>query len=400
MALTELEIKNAKPKEKTYSLSDGDGLLLLVRESGAKSWVLRYRTGGREHRAGLGKYPKVSLASARELKMAFKRELALGGNPRERKNAERKEAARIETLKAATFEKIAGEWYARRKDEWSEGHCLNMRQALDRYLFPRFGERPIREITTRELLDLILDIEKHAPSVAHRARQTAGQVFQFAVAKGDADFNIALNLKGALRPIYKRHRAALTSPKDVTELMARIEAYHGGAAVRTALWFALYTFQRPGEISAARWEEMDFDAALWRLPGQRMKNRLPHVVPLSRQSLELLDFLRRLSARTGYSPFIFPSRISKTAPINNLTICKAIRGMGYTSEQMTAHGFRALASTNLNEQGWNRDVIELSLAHVEENRVRAAYNRAERLTERREMMQAWADWLDGLRRKT
>jgi integrase len=144
---------------------------------------------------------------------------------------------------------------------------------------------------------------------------------------------------------------------------------------------------------------MDFDAALWRLSEQRMKNSLPHVVPLSRQSLELLDFLRRLAARTGYSPFIFPSRISKTAPINNLTICKAIRGMGYTSEQMTAHGFRALASTNLNEQGWDKDVIELSLAHVERNRVRAAYNHAERLTERRKMMQAWADWLDGLRRK-
>jgi integrase len=347
----------------------------------------------------LGKYPAVGLAKAREIKNDFKRELALGGNPQLRKKEERKEAARIEALKAATFAKIAEEWYIRREGDWSDGYRPQVRQTLDCYLFPMFGERPIREITTRELLDLILDIEKHAPSAAHRTRQIAGQVFQFAVMRGDADFNIVFNLKGALQPIYKRHRAALTSPKDITELMARIGLYHGSAVTRTALWFALYTFQRPGEISAAKWEEIDTDAALWRLSGRRMKNRLPHVVPLSRQALELLDFLRCLAARTGYSSFIFPSRRSQEYPINMLTICKAVRGMGYTSEQMTAHGFRTLASTNLNEQGWNRDVIELSLAHVERDRVRAAYNHAERLPERREMMQAWADWLDGLRRK-
>jgi integrase len=397
MKLTELEIKNAKQRGKPYYLSDGDGLLLLVKESGAKSWVLRYRMGGKEKRAGLGKYPTVSLAKARELKKAFKREIALGGNPQERKKAERKEAARIEALKAATFAKIAGKWYSEQEKAWSNSNRVGVRHMLDAYLLPKLGERPIREITTRELLDLFLDMEKRVASTARRTRGIAERVFQFAVMRGDADFNIVLNLKGTLKPIRERHRAALTSPKDITDLMARMEAYPGSTAVRAALWFLLYTFQRPGEVRGALWEEMDLDARLWRLPEQRMKNGRPHIVPLSRQALEILEFLNRLAARTGYSPFVFPAKSTKAAPIHETTLCKALRTMGYTGEQMCAHGFRALASTNLNEQGWNRDVIELSLAHVERNAVRAAYNHAERLDERREMMQAWADWLDGLR---
>jgi integrase len=399
MALTELEIKNAKPREKPYSLSDEDGLLLLVKESGAKSWVLRYHADGKEKRAGLGKYPAVGLANARELKIAFKRELALGGNPQQRKKAERKEAARIKALNAATFANIANEWYNQQKETWSDGYCVHVRYSLDRKLFPLLGKCLIREITTRELLDLLLDIEKHGPSVARLARGVAGRVFQFAVTRGEADFNIVLNLKGTLQPRRERHRAALTAPKDVANLMTRIEAYHGSPIVRTALWFSLYTFQRPNEVSGATWEEMDFDANLWRIPEQRMKNKRPHLVPLSRQVLELLEFLKRFTAPMGYSSFVFPTKNSNIIPMTGHAICAALRIMGYTSAQMTAHGFRTLASTNLNEQGWNSDVIELSLAHVERNAVRAAYNHAERLPERQKMMQAWADWLDGLRQE-
>jgi integrase len=181
--------------------------------------------------------------------------------------------------------------------------------------------------------------------------------------------------------------------------MTRIEAYHGSVIVRAALWFSLYTFQRPGEVRGAAWEEMDFDAKLWRLSEQRMKNGRTHIVPLSRQVLEILEDLKGYAVRTGYSPFLFPGMKSKAFPMGRGTIRQALRIMGYTNEQMTAHGFRAIASTNLNEQGWNSDVIELCLAHVERNAVRAAYNHAEHLEERREMMQAWADWLDGLRRK-
>jgi integrase len=250
-------------------------------------------------------------------------------------------------------------------------------------------------------LDPLLEMEKTIPASAHRAKGIAGQVFQFAVARGEADFNIALNLRRTLKPRRERHRAALIAPKDVADLMRRIEAYHGSVIVRAALRFLLYTFQRPGEVGGATWEEIDFDAKLWRLPEHRMKNGRAHIVPLSRQVLELLEFLKRIAARMAYSPFIFPAITSrtgpKTAPIHETTLCKAIRAMGYTSEQMTAHGFRTIASTNLNEQGWVSDVIELSLSHVERNAVRAAYNHAERLDERREMMQAWADWLGGLR---
>jgi integrase len=397
--LTELEIKNAKSREKPYSMSDGDGLLLLAKESGAKSWVLRYRMNGKEKRAGLGKYPTVSLAKAREMKDAFKREIAFGGNPQRRKKEERKEAARIEAIKAATFAKLANEWYGQQEESWSDSNREGVRRVLNNYLFPVIGDRPIREITTRELLDIVLKIEKEKPCTAQRAKGVAGQVFDFAVTRGAADFNIALNLKGALKQRRVRHRAALTAPDDIADLMNRIEAYHGTTAVRMALWFSLYTFQRPGEICGAAWEEMDFDARLWRLSEQRMKNGRSNIVPLSRQVLGFLEYLKGFAARTGYSPFIFPGLKSKASPMDRCTIRQALRIMGYTKEQMTAHGFRAIASTNLNEQGWNSDVIELSLAHAERNAVRAAYNHAERLNERREMMQAWADWLDGLRTK-
>jgi integrase len=216
------------------------------------------------------------------------------------------------------------------------------------------------------------------------------------VTRGEAEFNIVHNLKNELKSKPSRHRAALTAPKDVAELMKRIEAYKGSNIVRAALWFSLYTFQRPGEIQRAVWKEVDLDAALWRIPEQRMKNKRPHVVPLSRQVLELLQQIR---SETGDSPFVFPSMRSPNAPMSEGTVLLALRAMNYTSEEMCAHGFRALASTNLNEQGWNRDVIELSLSHVEGNTVRAAYNHADRLPERREMMQAWADWLDDLRKK-
>jgi integrase len=393
MALTELAIRNAKPKEKSYSISDGDGLILLVKESGAKSWVLRYWVNGKEKRAGLGKYPLIGLSGARELKNSFKRELAHGGNPQERKKAEREEAARAKAAKAATFEKFANEWYGQKEASWSLSSRKSARRMLDNNLLPVLGKRPIREITTQELLNLLLEIEKETPETAYHSKGVAGQVFQFAVTRGAADFNIAYNLRGALKQRPPRHHAALTAPKDVTELMARIEAYKGSDIVRAALWFSLYTFQRPGEIRGALWEEMDLDSALWRIPESRMKNHRAHVVPLSRQALGILI---RIESRTA-SPFVFPSVKSRNIPMPDGTILLALRAMGYAQEQMCAHGFRALASTNLNEQGWDRDVIELSLSHVEKNAVRAAYNHAEKLPERRKMMQSWADWLDSLR---
>jgi integrase len=360
---------------------------------------LRYWVNGKEKRTGLGKYPVIRLADARELKNAFKRELAHGGNPQERKKAEREEAAKAEAAKTATFEKFAREWYNQKEEEWSLSSRRSAKWILNAHLLPLLGKRPIREITTQELLNLLLDIEKETPDAARQSRGIAGQVFQFAVTRGDVDFNIAYNLRNALKPRHKSHRAAITAPKDIAELMRRIEAYKGSDVVRVALWFSLYTFQRPGEIRGALWEEMDFDAKLWRIPEHRMKNRRPHIVPLSSQVLKLLEYLMNLVLQTGDSSFVFPSARARTLPISEGTVVLALRAMGYTSGEMSAHGFRALASTNLNEQGWNRDVIELSLSHVENNAVRAAYNHADRLPERREMTQSWADWLDGLRNK-
>lgn len=396
MALSETAIRKAKPEEgkKETTLSDGDGLLLVVRDTGAKKWVLRYWLDGKEKRAGLGKYPIVSLADARELKNQFKRELALGGNPQERKKAEKEAAAKEAEIKSTTFAKMADEWYKQQEKIRSESHCKGIRHKLKNIL-PKLGSRPISEIKTQEVLSLLLDIESRTPESAYKAKLIIGQVLRYAIARGDAEYDVTSNLKGAMSPRKQKHYAAITTPKDIADLLVRMESYRGSVVVRSALWFSLYTFQRPGEIRGATWNEVDFESTLWRIPAERMKNRRPHVVPLSRQVLEILE---QLSNLTGDSPFVFPAVSSKRNPMSENTVRVALRSMGYTNEQMTAHGFRTTASTNLNEQGWNSDLIEMSLAHVEGNSVRAAYNRAERLAERREMMQAWADWLDGLKK--
>ncbi|GHV55404.1 integrase [Synergistales bacterium] len=394
MSLTDAAVRNAKPKDgkRETQYSDGDGLLLVVRDTGSKRWVLRYWMEGEEKRAGLGKYPIIGLATARDLKNQFKRELTLGGNPQERKRAEKEAAAKVEAIKTMTFARVAEDWYKQQKGVRSVSHCKGLQHKL-KILLPKLGDTPICEITAPEVLSILTEIESRTPESAYKAKLVVGQVLRFAIARGDAEFDVTLNLRGAMSPRKQQHYAALTTPKDVADLMVRMKAYIGGPVVRAALWFSLYTFQKPGEIRGAAWQEIDFDSTLWRIPETRMKNRRSHVVPLSRQVLEIL---RGLKPITGDSRFIFPAITSKTKSMSENTVRVALRAMGYTNEQMTAHGFRTTASTNLNEQGWNSDLIEMSLAHVEGNSVRAAYNRAERLVERREMMQSWADWLDGL----
>lgn len=391
-----MAVRNAKARENggNYSLSDGDGLMLLVKKSDAKSWVLRYWLDGKEKRTGLGPYPLIGLADARKLKNAFKHQLAMGVNPQEKKRAEREEAARVEAIKAMTFARVAEDWYQQQAGAWSASHCTDVRHKLRAYILPRLGDCPVREISTQAVLSLLQAIEQRTPESAYKSKLIVGQVLRFAIARGDAEIDVTMNLKGALKPRRVRHFGALTAPKDVADLMTRIESYNGSPIVRAALWFSLYTFQRPGEIRKAEWKEMDFDATLWRISETRMKNRRAHIVPLARQ---VVDILKALEPLSGDSRFVFPAITSKSTPMSENTVRVALRSMGYANEQMTAHGFRTTASTNLNEQGWNSDLIELSLAHVEGNSVRAAYNRAERLPERREMMQAWADWLDGLR---
>ena len=263
------------------------------------------------------------------------------------------------------------------------------------YIFPWIGAKPIREVVAPELLEALRRIESTgAIETAHRAMQTCSQVFRYAVASGLADRDPASDLKGALTPSRETHRAAILDPKGVGALLRACDDYPGTLVARCALRFAPLVFVRPGELRHAEWCEIDFDAKEWRIPGPKMKMREQHVVPLSRQAVAILHELRPL---TGDGRYIFPSERTRDRPMSNATVLAALRRLGYAKDEMSGHGFRAMASTLLNELGWAPDVIERQLAHAERNKVRAAYNRATHLAERRKMMQAWADYLDGLK---
>ena len=261
-------------------------------------------------------------------------------------------------------------------------------------IFPKLGKRPIAKITAPDLLGALRRIEaRGAHETTHRAKQRCGQIFRYAIATGRAERDITTDLRGALAPVVSKNRAALTDPADVGELLRAIEGYHGSPRIALALKLAARTFVRPGELRYAEWGEIDLDGAEWRIPGERMKMRELHIVPLARQVIELL---RELYSITGRSKYLFPSLQTSLRPISENTVNVALRRLGYSKDEMTGHGFRAMASTLLNEQGWHPDLIELQLAHAERNKVRAAYNRAQRLPERRNMMQAWADYLEAL----
>lgn len=385
MALSDVQIRNAKPGEKRYSMGDSDGLLLEVMTSGSKFWRLRYWKNKKEFRLTLGEYPAVTLQEARQKRDEIKMELSRGVNPKVK-------------LSATTFEAVALEWYGRHIEGIrTPRHAETVITRLKRFLFPALGSRPIAEIKTPELLAVLREIEARGIiETAHRVKQIAGQVFRYGIAIGFCEHDLSADLRGALPPNIHRHHGSVHNPRDVSGLLQAMAVYSGSPVVKAALWFSLYTFQRPGEIRGAEWGEIDLDAAEWRIPAARMKIKRPHVVPLSRQVVEILV---RLKPLTGKGRYVFPSLRSPAGnePISENTVRVALRTMGYSNERMTPHGFRSLASTNLNEQGWDGDLVELQLAHIEQNTVRAAYNFAERLPERRMMMQAWADWLDDLK---
>jgi integrase len=372
-----------------------DSLYIEVFPNGSKSWRIRCRRQGeKEVKLSIGEYPLVTLVEAREKCTEIKKALVHGGVPKKLLNPDA----------VPTFASLAEEWYTQEVKSWSPSHATDVRHKLDAFLFPQLAERPVREITSQEILKILRTLEIRAPESAYKSKLVVGQVLRYAIAKGEAEFDVTANLRGALKPRRHKHFASITIPKEIADLMRRIEAYQGTFVVKSALWFSLYTFQRPGEIRAATWNEIDFDAMLWRLPEQRMKLRRPHIVPLAKQVLEILHSLKPL---TGDGIFIFPSIKSKTVSMSENTIRIALRSMGYTNGDdnkdgslgMTAHGFRSLASTNLHEMGFDSNIIELQLAHADNDPVRAAYNYAERLDARRDMMQRWADWLDALKDK-
>jgi integrase len=384
--LTEISVRNAKPTEKPYKLRDGRGLHLLVMPTGRRLWRFRFRHEGRETMLSLGSYPDVGLKQARERLDEARKQVANGVNPASKRRAER-------DAREDTFEAIAREWLA--KQRFAPATLEKADWTFQDLLFPYLGQRPISAISAPEVLAVLRRMEgrgKH--ETAHRTKQRASQVFRYAIATGRAERDPTVDLRGALAPIVVKNRAALTHPAKVGELLRAIEGYSGQPSTEFALRLAPLLFVRPGELRGAEWAEIDFQNLEWRLPGSRMKMGEQHIVPLSRQAVSLL---RRLEVFTGSGRYLFPSPRTTSRPISENTIGAALRRLGFTKDEMTAHGFRAMASTLLNEKGFPPDVIELQLAHAERNEVRAAYNRALRLEERRKMMQAWADYLDQLR---
>lgn len=386
--LTDTQVRNAKPQAKDFKLFDGGGLFLLVTPTGGKLWRLKYRFGGREKLLSFGAYPQISLAAARQKRDESKSQIANGIDPGE---AKKDEARSVET-----FETLAREWLSRQETAWTPKHKETVEARLGTYIYPHLGTRPVGEITAPELLGVLRKIEaKGTFETAHRVKQICGQVFRYGVGKGVCEHDPSAGLRGQLAAKPKpKHMAAITDPKETAGLLRAIDDYSGTLIIKCALRLAPLVFVRPGELRHMEWKEIDFDAALWTIPAEKMKMRKTHAVPLSRQSLAIIEEIRPL---TGEGRFVFPSARTSIRPISNMAINAALRRMGFTKEEMTGHGFRSTASSLLHEAGWDSNLIELQLAHRDTNTIRAIYNRAERLEERRKMMQEWADYLDALK---
>lgn len=395
MPLSDTAIRNSKPKEKQYKLTDGEGLYLLVMPKGGKYWRLDYRFEGKRKTLAIGTYPDVPLKLARERKCDARNRIAAGVDPSELRKSHKRARQEASTN---SFESVAREWLVKFSSKWTVGHKERLTRRFEKDVFPWIGNNPINEIAAPDILKVVRRIESRgALDTAHRALQNCGQVFRYAVATGRASQDPSSALKGALPPVRQTHHASITDPKEIGGLLRAIDDYQGHFITKCALRFIPYCFVRPTELRHAEWQEIDLDSSEWRIPPEKMKMRQTHIVPLSSQAVEILKELQLL---TGNGKYIFPSVRSSKRPMSENTINAALRRMGFCKEEMTGHGFRSMASTTLNEQGWNHDAIERQLAHGERNNVRAAYNYAEYLPKRRKMMQSWADYLDGLKSGT
>jgi integrase len=392
MPLTDAAVRNAKPQNKPYKLADGDGMFLYVHPSGSKYWRLKYRFAGKEKLLALGVYPEVSLGDARERRAQARKALDGKNDPGEVK----KEAKRLSLLKSEnTFEAVAREWHEQQRHKWVTHYSVCVLNRLETRVFTKIGTRPIADIGAQELLSVLRVVEKSgALDLAQRIMQSCGQIFMYAIATGRAERNPVPDLRGALKTPVKTHLAHLKA-SDLPEYLQKLENYDGAPETKLALKMLLLTFVRTTELRAAEWSEVNLDKAEWRIPAERMKMRDPHIVPLSSQAVAVL---RELQKRTGNRQYLFPNSHKDTTFMSENTMLYALYRMGYHS-RATGHGFRSTASTILNEQGFQPDVIERQLAHCERNKVRAAYNHAQYLPERRKMMQWWADYLDGVPNK-
>lgn len=377
MALTDIYVKHLQARDKKFSVSDGRGLILEIRPNGQKYWIIRVWIDGKEKRKHIGGYPEMSIKEARLKAVEARSQLFTPETKREK----------------ITFREIASEWLEKRMTDKRPSYLRVLNLRLNKYILPELKDIAMNEITSGTVLKLCRKLEARGViETAARVKVIIGQIFRYAIATDRAENDPTVGLKGALATRTPKHMATLTKPSDIAILMKNINAYPH-AVVRCALKFSALTFCRPGEIRHAEWSEIDFENREWRIPAEKMKMKRVHIVPLATQAIEVLRFVQQL---TGKSKWIFPSARMDGRPMSENTVRVALRSMGYSNEQMTAHGFRGMASTRLNEMGWSPDVIERQLAHSERNQIRAAYNHAEYLSERRKMMQVWADYLESL----
>ena len=396
MPLSDVVIRKAKPADKIQRLFDGGGLYLEITPAGGKLWRQKYRFAGKEKRLAHGTYPEVTLGEARARREAARKALANGTDPGEQRKADK---AAGEERAANSFEAVAREWHGKFSKNWADSHASKIMGRMENDLFPWIGSRPVAEVKAPDLLRCLRRIESRgALETAHRVLQNSGQVFRYAIATGRADRDPSSDLRGALAPWKPQHYPAPTDPAAVGELMRAIEGYTGGNVVKAMLRMAPLVFVRPGELRQAEWAEINLDTAEWNIPAHKMKMREPHMVPLSRQVIEILTDLQPL---TGNRVHVFPGGHDPRKPMSENALNAALRRMGYDKATLTAHGFRAIARTLLDEElKFRPDYIEHQLAHAVRDPNGRAYNRTAHLAERRKMMQAWADYLDRRRDDT
>ena len=391
--LRDITIKNAKPREKPYPLSDGQSLYIEIMPNGAKYWRLRYRFAGKQKRIAFGVYPEVSIKEARDKASKARQLLRDGLDPSDVKR-ERKLQSHISA--ESSFSIVAKEWFDKEKLHWSEGHTVRVERFVNKYLNPDLGKRPISEISPQELLAVLRKKESEGRhDTANRVKQTAGQIFRYAVATGKAPRDPSRDLDGALTKPVEKHFAAITDPAGVKKLLIAMDGFDGTKVVEVALKLSPLVFVRPKQLRHMEWDELDFDEKLWSTSAEKMKMKEPHLVPLSNQAVALL---KELEPHTGRYKYVFPNARGPSRPLSENGVRTALRTLGYTNEQMTPHGFRAMARTLLDEVlGYRFDWIEQQLAHAVIDTNGRAYNRTTHLEKRREMMQSWADYLDSLK---
>lgn len=395
MALTDVKIRQTKPGEKPIKLTDSNGLYLEVKPTGSKLWRYRYRlpdeTGKlKENVFAIGEYPTLSLSDARAERDAARELVKSGRHPAHVRHAAK--ASQIQQ-NANTFEAIGREWLEKKQPQWKPYTFKQASSALENNAFPAFGSRPIRDVSAQDILTMLQKMEERGAIVlAMQVRQWCSAIFRYAASTLRADADPAAALKGALHRPEVNHSRPL-STADIADLKAKLLAYKGNRTTVIAIWLLMYLFTRTAELRLATWSEFNLEAAEWRIPAGRMKMKRMHVVPLPAQALALLKELHRI---TGAGELLFPNVRRPEASISVTTINRALEHMGYGSGEVTGHDFRATASTILHERGYRPDVIERQLAHAERNKVKAAYNHAEYMPERREMMQAWADYIDSI----